>query len=164
MTPNPPWDMQRAVPEEAMRIPFDVSASRAEAVRRKPDRLQLLENQLRRAERPGDRTSLRREARALRRKWKADICEATELGKRKAHCMSTMEVAGRETHDRSKWRKEITRYCTQKYHDEGETQDVVRARIDALRAEAGAPPQIEVSMLMAARARLVTGKAPGRTT
>jgi hypothetical protein len=146
--------------------PHSTRHARWKSTQAKPDDLKLAEAASRAAS-PGEaRRQCRQKEGKLRRKWKT---ERLLHGKsRPKRMISTLECDGTMTEDRQAWGLELDRYCSDKYFNPEETEEVQYRRYLALRSTQRAAeldgwscPKLTIGIVLHGRARLRTGKCSG---
>ena len=163
--------VQEHILDSSLAVSFTTKPMRKREHFAKPPQLAAAEEASKRAPAGPQKAACRKLERQLRRRWKAKLVDlelSDKVKQTKVQGLHSLECHGIQTSDRLQWVKELGLHCLQKYYFPYETSAVQHARIQALRSVQAASeldgrraPELTPGVVLLARGRMATGKAPG---
>ena len=163
--------VQEHILEAALAVSFTTKPMRKREHFAKPPQLAAAEEASKRAPAGPQEAACRKLERQLRRRWGAKLVDlelSDKVKQTKVQGLHSLECHGIRSSDRLRWMKELESHCLQKYYIPYETSAVQHARIQALRSVQAASeldgrraPELTPGVVLLARGRMATGKAPG---
>lgn len=163
--------VQEHILDSSLAVSFTTKPMRKREHFAKPPQLAAAEEASKRAPAGPQKAACRKLERQLRRRWKAKLVDlelSDKVKQTKVQGLHSLECHGIQTSDRLQWMKELELHCLQKYYIPYEISAVQHSRIQALRSVQAASeldgrraPELTPGVVLLARGRMATGKAPG---